>query len=577
MNSTPAGRALRVLGRFPRHLEAYSPGKLLAHVVSALVRDQDVQTAALQGIRRAHRLQEAAELHDLMLLAGLHAIRGAELVVISARHNLARARLARLHDNVDADGDVEQRRQLAEHLLSLWSLPGSDHLDLFREDPANDQPLDVAATVLRLLPVLDAATRAQVLLDGVRERVDTTARIHAAGNGSVRALMRGAANALDLDLGPIVHSSDRFWHAAPAQDRLRLRRPDSSAGRGPAIDPPTEYLGLEENPRQPAERGPHPREHAELFHYIRKGFDEALLEIRVRGIGERTVSPMIVNRDAGHGVGIFARVGDGQQLVFSEQGRVLLDGADITSRAYAWRGACFAATVAASAVEGVAASGAERDFVFADAASADLQESAASEARFVTMTPAASLDREAQLPGSGDSLPMPSIGVGKTRFAFFVQHGYFSASRPGAPPVSIVPGNDPFGSTPPELLQRMHLVTPRFGLGIADAAVFAGSGDAAAQVSLHWLEHQAYCVRVLIPERFRGYDDSDGVQVREQVGRALQRFRPAGIKVEVDFVEDQWVLGKAALPADDDDPSNALSRVMSGTLLWSASQPDSQP
>ena len=69
-----SGRALRVLGRFPRHLEADSPGKLIGAVVQALVGDQDVQAADLQAIRRAHRLSDASELFDLLLLAGLHGL-----------------------------------------------------------------------------------------------------------------------------------------------------------------------------------------------------------------------------------------------------------------------------------------------------------------------------------------------------------------------------------------------------------------------------------------------------------------------------------------------------------------------
>ena len=60
------GRTRRVLQRFPYHMEAAQPGKLLANVTRALVRDQDVQTADLQGIRLAHRVYEARELIDLL-------------------------------------------------------------------------------------------------------------------------------------------------------------------------------------------------------------------------------------------------------------------------------------------------------------------------------------------------------------------------------------------------------------------------------------------------------------------------------------------------------------------------------
>lgn len=574
MSTLLSGRALKVLGRFPRHLEADAPGKLLGVVVQALVCDQDVLAANLQAIRQAHRLHEAQELHDLLLLAGLHGLRRSEMAVLFARHAELQKRLAALRANVETGGDSAARVQLANDLLALWSLSGNNLLQRF----ADDNPPTTHASISRLLPQATAACGFPVLLDGVRQRIATTARIHAGGNGTVRALLTGAANALDLDLGKIIPSPDRYWHAAPVWDRLRLRLPPSdNFVPGDEIEPQTEYLGLEENPLVPAERGPHPRQHAELFEYIRKGFDDALLEIRVRGVGNRTISPMFVNRDAGHGVGAFVHVPDGKDLIFNQQGRVLLDGADITSRAWAWQGACFAEN---SGGNGNPVQN-NRDFVFADAALSQAQHAANRRtSRFAVITPTGSLTPEARLPHAGDSLPVPAIGVGKTRFAFFVQHGCFSSTRhlvpisdAEIPPTSLPQDSDPFGSTPVALLNRIQLVTPRYAVGFVGAALFAQVAgdkkhDAAAQVSLHWFERQAYHVRVLIPNRFRALGHADGGGIREQVKHAIQRFRPAGVEVQVDFAEDQWVLGKAALPSKDATGTDAISQVQSSTLLW---------
>jgi hypothetical protein len=561
------GRAGKVLGRLPQHLEAQTSGKLLGSVVTALVRDQDVQAADLQAIRRAHRVLEAPELRDLLLHAGLHNLVRSEMAVLFARLASAQAAYAALFDNVALDGDLAERETLAQQALQHWVLPDALPLRLFAQGP-DEQPIDVAAAVDALLPSLQRALRRSELLQLVRSRIVSTARIHQRGNATVRAMLTGMANALDLDIGTIVHSDDRYWHAASAFDRWRL----NAAGGEAQLAPEAEYLGLEENPREPAQRGPQPRQHAERFHIIRKGFDDALLETRVTGIGKRTVSPMLVNRDAGHGVGIFAAVPDGAELVFTQGGRALLDGADVTARAYAWRGACFADESA-------------RPFVFAAAGqAAQTNEADQRSGRFVEVSPPGTLDRSARLPHAGDSLPMPSIGIGKTHFAFFVQHGHFAALRPTATPAVPVPPADPFASTPAAERARVKLVTQRRHGGFADAAVFAGgtvhpsgisSGDgAAAHVALHWLERQAYCVRALIPPRFRALDDADGVLVAEQVRHALQRFRPAGVHVRVEYAESRWTLGAADLPVADSDTADPLSQVQSLTELWASPSGD---
>ncbi len=574
-----SGRARKVLDRFPRHLDAAVPGKLISSVTQSLVRDQDVQAADMQAIRCAHRLYEAKELLDLLLLAGLHGLRRAEMGLLFTHHGKACAALAALQANVAVDGDLTEREQLANDFLALWSLPGDEPLRLFSVDPDSDEPLNVVNAVNRMLPRAKTACRNKPLLEGVRSRIANTARIHITGNGSIEALLQGAANSLDLSMGDIQHSEDRYWHAAPVWNSIPLQQP---APAGETSDRPlaplTEYMGIEENPHKTAERGPRPVSHGELFHFLRKGFEDALLEIRVRGIGNRTMSPMFVNRDAGHGVGIFGHVADGEEVVFTQQGRVVMDGVDVTSRAYAWQGACFA-SAGAERLESEVEQTSYQDFIFADAELDQQQLDADSgTSRFVEVTPAGCLDREAQLPHAGDSLPMPSISVGKTRYAFFVAQGVFSAVRNTAEeaPAESPFGDDPFASTPASVLQRMKLVTPRYAVGFADAALFADSkeevGGAAAKLTLRWLERQAYTVKLLIPPRFRTYDDNaDGLMVREAVKHSIQRFRPAGIDVQVDFVQEDWLMGEAQLPGDE-AAVDAVSRIRSQTLLSSIAE-----
>ena len=221
MNALVAGRAGQVLGRLPQHLEAQTSGKLLGSVVTALVRDQDVQAADLQAIRRAHRVLEASELRDLLLHAGLHNLVRSEMAVLFDRLASAQTAYAALFDNVAAGGDVAERETLAQKVLKHWVLTDAEPLRLFADDPSA-APVDVAAAVDALLLSLQTALRRSALLQLVRSRVLGTARIHQRGNATVRAMLTGIANALDLDIGTIVHSDDRYWHAASAFDRWRL-------------------------------------------------------------------------------------------------------------------------------------------------------------------------------------------------------------------------------------------------------------------------------------------------------------------------------------------------------------------
>lgn len=564
-----SGRGQKVLQRFPRHMEAEGRGKLLAATVNTIVRDQDVQTADMQSIRCAHRLFEAKQISDLLLLAGLHGIRRADMSILYARQQKSCEWLLLLKQNIEADGDAAERQELAEAFLGLYALPTETPIRLFSQEPLDAASFDVNEAIDRLIPFAVQSCQTSTLLEGIRKRIIETSAIHIKGNGTIEALLRGAANILDLDLGEIEHSEDRYWHAAEVHDRIQLNRLDE-ASKAQNISPKTEYMGIEENPRIIAERGPTLRKHAELFHYLRKGFDDAVLEIRVMGNANRTVSPMVVNRDEGHGVGFFGLVPDGQELVFTQGGRVSLDGQDVTSRSYAWQGACFAQYDATLLNTEVSISTDRNDFVFADADAPDTDDD--DKSRFAEVTPIGALDRNALFPHAGSSLPMPNIGVGKTRFAFFVQHGHFSAKIEGTTaPDSSVFGDDVFASTPIAVRQHIELVTPRFGVAFADASVFATSGknddlDPAGLIHLRWLERQAYKVKLLIPNRFRVFDTSNGDQIKDLVKQGIKRFRPAGVDVAVDYVEPYWVAGDAALP-EGIDAISAIDQIRSQTVL----------
>jgi hypothetical protein len=365
----------------------------------------------------------------------------------------------------------------------------------------------------------------------------------------VRAMLEGAATALDLDILTVAHSEDRYLHAAETRDRLGLLAP------GVALPPAgIEVLGIEENPIRRAEQPPAARRHGECFEIFRKGFDPALLEIGVISNGTLAIGPMVVNRDQGRGVGYAASIPTGQSLTFAEDGRAILDGADVTAFAYGFAGGVFADAVAP----------AETDARF-DAAP------------FVVAAPDGALDTTFSFPHAGDSLIMPEVAIGRTRMAFFVQEAHF--------------GHAVFDDADPALPALLQASAPRptAGFFTGDAptlgSVFApGPAEtrtAAALVSLAWREHEAYKVRVLIPPRFRALsDDPDAIDVTRRVTDAIERFRPVGVAVETMFTDDRWVLGQGTL-ADEGSGTGALFALTSGTVLWpapiEAGPPDDQP
>src|SRR5262249_10422981 len=398
-------------------------------------------------------------------------------------------------------------------------------------------------------------------VDTARDAVLDIVRIHATGNGTVRALLEGTATALDLvvDVGrnaavkaalrgtdaaaalnldladEFFHSKDLFWHSTYVHDRVRL------AAGGVPVPTSDDIVGIEENPLRREEYKKEACEHRHRFSVLRRGFGRELLQIRVTGRENKTVGPMIVNRDEGKGVGFFGAVPDGQTLTFTEEGRVFLDGADVTAFAFSWEGACFA-------------DGGHdpRDFVF-DGPGADQKR----RALFAVATPAGALDRDAAFPRSGESINAPGVGIGETRIAFFIQEGHLS-SRIG-----------------PDDAPAVARVTPHFAIAFADQSVFAPEDGAArpqaADVLLSWLEHEGHALRPIIPARFALLDaDPDATLAR--VAAAVDRYRPAGVQVRVEYEDDRWTLGAGALLDSLDDNPN--QRLQGMTALWPAPPED---
>ncbi len=628
-------RAQGILGRFPAHLEATRPGKQLETVTSALALDLDVLALDLAAVRRSHRLGNADTRVDVSRLGALHGISSDDLAVLLLRVEGVRA-LASQVAGASGPELEEGIRTLANGFAVAWDSllpPVPDGADLplpsLLYEPGPDGSPDAPRALRRFLNHLRHSLRDRVVIDLLRRRVATVCRIHAVGNGTVRALMEAAANALDLDLdgganreaisrrtdgnGPgdptLLHSLDGFWHASFATCRVGLTRDvPPELGAPVETDGPTasrekvvritredgrislgelarqmemraatalargvgagmagltlggslspietanlaslfgysvlqtlpvlrEIVGIEENPLLDKCEGPHPRSHGGRFTLKRRGFGISRLRVQVTGVENRTVGPLLVNRDVGAGVGFAGTIPDGQVLEFGEEGRVTLEGVDVTPLAYFFAGAVFA-------------DAAERrdrdDFHFDGPGNSNRA------AVFTVATPLGALDREALLPSAGNPVGALPLGTGETRFSFFTHVAYLGTRMAAPPPES-------------------RTVTPRPFIAIAGDSVFAGTplttSAASANVTLRWREHEGYALRVIIPQRFEVLS-SPTADVRELVKAALARVRPAGVELRVDYLDESWRLGVGMLPtADASDP---LNRLRGGTVI----------
>jgi len=520
-------RALAILGRFPRHLDAARPDKLFAAVVHALEVDLELQTSQLGRIRRAHRLGNADEVRDLLLLAAAHGLRAADFDVLARRFSGSRGGAADLAEAAPSDR-AAARAGLAplvgagEATFTAWPGEADDTLAIRR----------LAAAVL-------AATTYAAETDRLRRRIAAAIAIHREGNGTIGALLRGAANALDLDVEAVAHSTDGFWHLAAGKDRVLLTRPEPpGAPRSTTIVPPAiDLVALEENPFAAREVDPFAVHHAHLFTITRSGFDPVPVSIHVTGVGDHTMWPMVVNRDAGLGVAFHGAVPDGAELIFARDHSATLAGGDVAGDTWAFQGG-----VLANEGENHA-----RDFRFTDDTGHAAQGQAAT---FATAIPfAAAFDPDAAWPHAAGDRPVPELAVGPTRWAFFVRQAHFGAT-------------DSTGATDVPAVAY-------FTAGVWDESVFAGSPlPDAAKVSFDWEEREPFAVRILIPERFAALDGPGIPRATEVVRGAIERYRAAGIRLTVEYTSLQWTLGEGVLrDADSTEPEGI---IVDGTTLGPA-------
>jgi hypothetical protein len=525
-------RAGTVLSRFPVHLGADRPGTLLGLVVESLAGPLDMQTSQVGRVRAAHRLGDCDEATDLLLLAGLHGLGPEAFELVQSRAAAAGALAARLADPATPPDAVTAALATLPDLLAV--------------------PADSFAGVSDATDALRRLAAYASVLDLVRGCLGRVIRTHRGGNGTVGALLGAAAAYLALDVLEVVHLEDRFWHVARCRDRLRVTRP-AGGGGVEEVAPAEDVLALEENPFRPQAIEPVPRRHADRFRHLRGGLDEVVVSVRVAGIEDRTVAPQVVNVDAGRGVAYTGAVPDGQELRFERDGRITLGGANVTRYGFSFAGAVLAA----------AAEPCPADFVFAGGE----DDTGGRAATFAVSTPLGdAFDATAAFPHAGGLMGALPLGIGESRWAFFVGEGAFGSG----PTRHAVPAD------------RSAFAAPESAGGSAlRGSVFADATGAppppAGAVGFDWQEREPFAVRLWLPPRLATVDAAAGTAgagqppLRDRLRALLDRHRAAGVHVYVEHADDRWMMGAGVLrEAGSEEPIGA---VVLGTRLWPEATP----
>lgn len=463
-----AGRAGKILSRFPAFMRAPTPGKALAAVATALGADMDEAERLLMRIQQSHRIAVAQEERDLLALAALCDLREADFFMVDA---------LQAHDYFA--GQLPDRPPGSPALSDQESCQGA--YDLFLGRLRTDIGRSIAV-------FLEGCGTIWALLEGTAVLLAAD-RLDAHGNPDSTARI---TQHLDdgLPHGGFVHRMAVGWQPS----------------KGVAL-PSGGWVYLVENPLTDHSTDDTPRHQREAFRVNRGGFFDGQVAIQVTGIADRTVRPMIINETDHEGFFYADVVNDGQKLVLTTDGKVLLDGTDVTAKAAFFTGA-------------LVDTGVERRsrLAPADQPAAPAPSAAADNVTDV-VTPSGALDRAFPRPGltAVASLPPMDLRLGESSWRFSVEEG-------------------------------------AFGLSAYDQAVYAFPEEGtmhlppSGKVQLTWKENKPFAASVLIPEELTTLENAGVIKDLPTLVRAgLERYRAAGIRLDVSYFDQAWLLSHTVL------------------------------
>jgi len=365
----------------------------------------------------------------------------------------------------------------------------------------------------------DAYDRAEIAyrhyLTGLKQAVGRFARICLRGCGTVPALLEGTMVLLNGDPRDAAGSVQREDpEKDPRYPDNVIVHPDAKLPRGAFIHglPITfsvieeadgdvdrvlkdGFVYLIENPIVDKASESKERRGRDRFRVKRGGFFAGPVALRITGTGRRTVHPRIVNLRTHRGFAFDGVVPDGLELVFATDGRAFLDGSEVTDRCRLYKGALFG----------------ESPF-----------DASAKPHVFPVSAPEHALERNFPRPTLTPSTELQTLRLqlGEADWQFDVEEGAFDASAFDGCVFSL----------PADEAAR-NIVPP------------------SAKVELQWREHEPFTVRLLIPSGLKTLETRllDGESLRALVRAGLERFRAAGIRLTVDWIDDKWVLDEGVI------------------------------
>jgi hypothetical protein len=342
----------------------------------------------------------------------------------------------------------------------------------------------------------------QEYINVLRNLIERTIKVFGDGCGTLWALLEGTSILLGAETlydeqgKPIVEHPDAdiviegqnrggFIHRLAVQYR--------TVEEG-AIVSKQGYIYLVENPLADKSTEDVERRQAERFKVNKGGFFDTVAAVKITGVKQRTVFPQIINVTTRQGIGFRGSLNENDVLLFSRDGKAFLNGADVTGQCYYFSGALF---------------------------NEDVFSPGDPNHTFVLVEPHGSLQRNYPRPVITPltELTMPDLPLGESQWRFSVREGVFDGDGFDEC-VFALPKN-------PITLQT-----------------FPVSG----KVQLQWQEHEPFAVSVLVPDAMQSLDDAlEDVDLLAWIRAGLERFRAAGIRLNVEYYSEQWVLDHSIL------------------------------